>query len=155
MNGGDRARMTNRIHLSPAPLLFVLAVATACARPTSVPADAPLTWLVVYGMVRTGGGSIDAPAKGVADAHVRSAASDERKCDQHAHLGVGEPEVVRTDATGAFRQVVLATGFPACLHVEARSSDGLLTGSVMIVGVKFRDRRQGPGDSTKVDLVLR
>ena len=90
----------------------------------------------------------------VPNAWVRSVASSEGQCDEHAHTGAASPEVTRTDAKGGYRQVVLATAGAYCLRVSAYSADSSLKTSATIAGARFKSRA-APPDSSRINLILR
>lgn len=99
--------------------LIALGSALACAGgpQPAMPAD-PKTWLIVTGRVRLDGAVSGERGEIVSAATVRATASASRDCDGHAHLGGGQPAVVRTDATGMYRHTVIASGYPDCVQVD-------------------------------------
>lgn len=118
---------------------------------SSVPEVTPNSadgWLVVWGVVGT--------EQGIAQqgAFVRSVASSEGQCDEHAHAGAANPEVTRTDAKGEFRQVVFASTRAYCVSVKAFSADSSRSTTTTVAGVHVRNRAMAP-DSTHVSLVFR
>ena len=121
---------------------------SGCASPPEVTLNTADGWLVVRGVVATEHGI---PEQG---AYVRSVASSETQCDEHAHAGAANPEVTRTDAKGEFRQVVFASTRAYCISVTARSADSLRSTAVTLTGVHVRNRAMAPV-STHVSLIFR
>lgn len=95
----------------PLAILLLLSIAD-CARVRDS-SDSPVEErIVVDGRVtRSDSGA-------VAGAVVRSAASQEARCDEHTHLGRGEPEVVRAGSDG---RVPPARREPGSVRVHPRN----------------------------------
>ncbi len=128
--------------------ILVSATSVVCSRATGGAEKAAGTWIVVIGNATT---ELNAP---VSNAYIRSVASSEGQCDEHAHTGAASPEVTRTNEKGEYRQVVLATAGAYCLRVIAYSADSSLKTSATIAGARFRSRA-APPDSTRINLILR
>lgn len=123
-------------------------VVAACSKPARSEIGPPTAWHVVHGTV------VDAEGDGVANGYVRSVASSESDCDEHAHSGAADPEIARTSATGAYRQVVLAADDAFCVRVTAHTADSLRSGSATAAGRRLRPRSE-PADSVRVNIVAR
>ena len=157
------ARYSSRTHFTArnmnrrcALAVFLLtSLALGCASTPKLPDDAgPETWFVVYGQVRGSSTSPSLDGPPIVGASVRSSASGRRECDSHAHLGSGQPQIVRTDGRGMYRHVVTAKGYPECVQVSASSAEGQLNGTSTVTGIRFRLRDQ-PADSMRVDVEIR
>ncbi len=146
MKASARLHLLHVLRLAVA--IGVSATGVACSRATGGGEEVSGTWIVVIGTATTEG---NAP---LANAYIRSVASSEGKCDEHAHTGAASPEVARTNETGEYRQVVLATAGAYCLRVIAYSADSSLKTSATIAGARFRSRA-APPDSSRVNLILR
>lgn len=88
------------------------------------------------------------------NAFVRSVASSEDQCDDHAHAGGATPEVARATARGEYRQVVIASSRAFCVRVTAQSADSTRSATSTFAGARFRARAMIP-DSSRIDLVVR
>ena len=142
---------TRTRHLHGLPFAVVglaAAMSAGCSRATANSEGATATWIVVIGTATT---ELNAP---VANAYIRSVASSEGQCDEHAHTGAASPEVTRTNEKGEYRQVVFATAGAYCLRVIAYSADSSLKTSATIAGARFRSRATPP-DSSRINLILR
>jgi len=133
------------------PVLPVIVAAAWSCGASTTRSELGSSSAIVYGSVTTDAG---AP---VAGATIRGQVWREGSCGSGSPTGSGQPDIVQTNDIGYYRQKLRAADVRQyCVTVDVQPPAGAAVDSTTVseTPVDFKDSRDVPYDSVRVDIVL-
>lgn len=146
-SGADRALRASAL----LTLALMVGSTSACGSSTTPRSDLGFSVAIIYGTVTTQAGAV------VPGATIRGQVWPPSSCGSGIRTGGGQPDIVQTDDAGHYRQKLSATDVRQyCVTVNVQPPAGLAVDSATVSGteVDFKDSRDVPYDSARVDVVL-